>query len=244
MGKRVAWNKGKKRPPFSAEWRRRMGEGHRGLKPFLGRRHSEATKKRLSVASKKMWQEKREYLLAANKKVTDLKRVIISCFICKKEFSVPRSKKQKYCSYACLGASKRKDGPKCQICNGPVSKWRNKYCRPCTRLGIWRGENNHNWKGGPNSENRTARNSENYGVWRTEVFERDNYTCVFCGTRGGRINVDHILSFSEYPLLRYDINNGRTLCYPCHKKRHRSSNRKRAIAAYKTYENKTNEQSG
>lgn len=227
MTKRIPWNKGKKRPPFSAEWRRRMGEGHRGLQPMLGKKHSEDTKRRQSEATKKMWQERRAELLASHRKITDAKRVTISCFICKKTFTVPRSRPQKYCSYACLGASKRKEGPKCTICDRPVSKKHNKYCRPCTRLGVWRGENNHRWKGGPNSENKRARNSESYPVWRKMVFERDNYTCVFCGVRGGKLQADHILKFSEYPLMRFDIGNGRTLCVPCHRKRHRTSKRKR-----------------
>jgi hypothetical protein len=75
------------------------------------------------------------------------------------------------------------------------------------------GSKNGNWKGGISL---TSRYNYKYIVWRKSVFERDNYTCQICGIRGVYIQADHINSYSEYPDLRYDINNGRTLCVPCH----------------------------
>ena len=35
---------------------------------------------------------------------------------------------------------------------------------------------------------------------------------------GGKLNADHIKPFSLFPELRFDLNNGRTLCVECHKK--------------------------
>lgn len=82
-----------------------------------------------------------------------------------------------------------------------------------------RGENNGNWKGGVLQGNRKVRRSSEYRNWRKSVFERDDYTCQECGVRGGVVlNADHIKPFALYPELRFDMDNGRTLCTPCHKK--------------------------
>lgn len=53
--------------------------------------------------------------------------------------------------------------------------------------------------------------------WRLAVFTRDNFTCRNCGARG-RIEADHIKPYSAHPELRHDLENGRTLCVPCHRR--------------------------
>lgn len=80
------------------------------------------------------------------------------------------------------------------------------------------GSNSSAWKGGITPVHRKIRNSIEYAEWRKKIFERDDYTCVLCLSRGGIIHADHIKEFSEYPDLRFDINNGRTLCKECHLK--------------------------
>jgi len=79
------------------------------------------------------------------------------------------------------------------------------------------GSNHHNWKGGITSENHKIRTSSVYKAWRKSVFERDDYTCQICNSRGNRLNADHIKPFALYPESRLDVNNGRTLCVDCHK---------------------------
>lgn len=61
------------------------------------------------------------------------------------------------------------------------------------------------------------RKSVEYKIWREQVFTRDNWTCQFCKKRGGSLDADHIKPFAYFPELRFDLNNGRTLCHPCHK---------------------------
>lgn len=84
-----------------------------------------------------------------------------------------------------------------------------------------RGELNPRWKGGICyiNENDKIRKSVEYRLWRKAVFERDNYTCIWCGdNKGGNLEADHIKPFAQYPELRFAIDNGRTLCKDCHRK--------------------------
>lgn len=80
-----------------------------------------------------------------------------------------------------------------------------------------RGKKSHLWKGGRTKESSIIRESIEYKLWREAVFKRDNYTCIWCKIRGGKLNADHIKPFAYYPELRFAIDNGRTLCVPCHK---------------------------
>lgn len=79
-----------------------------------------------------------------------------------------------------------------------------------------RGEKSNLWKGGVDKPNKRIRGSIEYSIWRRAVFERDNWICVWCGQVGGKLEADHIKPFAYYPELRFAIDNGRTLCKPCH----------------------------
>ncbi len=90
---------------------------------------------------------------------------------------------------------------------------------PTLHNGKARGSKNWNWKGGKTKTQEYIRFSPEYKAWRKMVFERDNYTCVLCSNgSGGNLEADHIEPQSQYPELRFDINNGRTLCKECHRK--------------------------
>lgn len=81
-----------------------------------------------------------------------------------------------------------------------------------------KGEKAGNWQGGITTENHLIRTSVEYRLWREAVFARDNFTCQKCGDRGCEFHADHIKPFALFPELRTSIDNGRTLCVPCHKK--------------------------
>lgn len=86
-----------------------------------------------------------------------------------------------------------------------------------------RGALARNWQGGKTKQNIIIRYSTEAKNWRKSVFERDKYVCQFCGVHSGLgksivLHADHIKPFAYFPELRFDINNGRTLCRECHKK--------------------------
>ena len=56
-------------------------------------------------------------------------------------------------------------------------------------------------------------------AWRNQVLIRDNFTCKQCGVRFD-LQAHHIYSYKHEPDLRYDVNNGITLCSLCHKTFH------------------------
>lgn len=83
----------------------------------------------------------------------------------------------------------------------------------------WTAENNPRWKGGITPINQQIRTSREYSLWRQAVLKRDRYTCVIGGpSHGKKFHVDHIKRFADYPELRLEVSNGRTLCIDCHKK--------------------------
>jgi hypothetical protein len=75
------------------------------------------------------------------------------------------------------------------------------------------------------------RKSFKYRQWRSDVFTKDDFSCQECSVRGGVLNADHIEPFAfilrKYNIANiegalnceelWNINNGRTLCVPCHK---------------------------
>lgn len=86
---------------------------------------------------------------------------------------------------------------------------------PRTRKYHW------NYKGGVTPENKIIRNSTEYKFWRFNVFERDNYTCQECGKYGGELNAHHKKHFATHKELRFDLDNGITLCKKCHIDEHK-----------------------
>lgn len=83
-----------------------------------------------------------------------------------------------------------------------------------------KGADSPRWKGGV-AYHRQERAAYDYLYWRKSVFERDKYTCKCCGAKNGNghtveLNAHHIRNWKDNPSVRYDVDNGITLCSPCH----------------------------
>ena len=79
-----------------------------------------------------------------------------------------------------------------------------------------RTQKKENWRFIMNNE-RCPSTSENalYVAWRKSVKKRDGEKCILCDSTN-RIQVHHIEKWADKPHIRFDINNGVSLCYNCH----------------------------
>lgn len=92
------------------------------------------------------------------------------------------------------------------------------------------GSKGPGWKGGITSLYYQIRNLQEYNEWRVSVYERDDFTCRFCGEARGALQAHHIKPRSrimaEYNITTveealqckalWEIDNGITLCERCH----------------------------
>lgn len=131
---------------------------------------------------------------------------------------------------------------KCYVC-GERRAYRGRSkarCMPC-RNNSFKGAGNPNYKG--ISDIDLVLRGYLKDTWRLEIFARDSFACQVCGdSRGGNLTAHHILKFSvilsrllvgvplDEPQERLDaiemlkaapemndLENGSTLCEPCHK---------------------------
>ena len=74
------------------------------------------------------------------------------------------------------------------------------------------------WKGGISGAESSERRTKQYKEWARSVYKKDSWKCQECGTHceEGNIIAHHIKAFSDYPELRFELENGTTLCRPCH----------------------------
>lgn len=147
----------------------------------------------------------------------------VVCKYCGKRFESSPSSNRIYCSKKCLIDSCH-ILIKCLVCKKvfEVIKCKKtsgrKFCSRKCFFVYYCGYNHSQWKGGVTPINEKIRKSLEYKQWRNAVYKRDNYTCKICGAKNTYLNADHIKQFAIYPELRFDVNNGRTLCVTCHRK--------------------------
>lgn len=151
-----------------------------------------------------------------------LTQVDLACLVCGEDYQAHpyRAESSKYCSKACW--SRRAPTVACLACGHEftaISNTRKKYCsRACAKKHMV-GELASAWKDGASLRNERARHSNELRVWRLAVYKRDGYRCQDCGSKG-HLHAHHIKFWSTHPELRFDVDNGRTLCIECHGRVH------------------------
>lgn len=169
-----------------------------------GKPVSEERKAKVSLASQAMWGKPgmKEKILAGHKRRRDeiraskAKVVECACGCGKRFFNLDKQHRVK--RYFSPAHIKRGKAP-----------W-NKGL-----VGFKAGEIHYNWKGGITPQTKLERQRFRKTMVN-KVFKRDDYTCQICEVRGTELHVDHIKKWSEYPELRFEMSNLRTLCVPCH----------------------------
>lgn len=203
------WNKGKK---MSGESREKMSIAKKGRpawnKGKKGKPHSEEWKKKMSLIHKgrKCSEETKKKISIKNKgkkRSKEMRKRISTAHI----GQVPWSKGKKF-----------SDEYKKKLSDSHIGQISWNKGKPLFKM---RGEKHPNWKGGITPENTRIRRHIEYDLWRSAVLLRDNYICQKYGTRGGKLHAHHIQNFSQYPELRFAIDNGITLSDKAHKEFHK-----------------------
>lgn len=125
-----------------------------------------------------------------------IEREAIDCLWCGNEFYVTpyfanSDRRRVYCSDACASEAKREK---------------------------WTGSNHPAWNDQLTDEQRNSnRDYLEYSLWRTAVYERDDYQCQACGSRkSNTLCAHHLYDYSTYVAYQTELWNGVTLCNDCH----------------------------
>lgn len=167
----------------------------------------------------------------------------VSCGTCESKFLVDKSKvtENNYCCKACFSesVSVRMSGEnhhrynttfvECDYCKALVPKSKVQltltklhFCnRDCFGKGIGKyrsGTLHHSYDHSKTDTERVRdRLYPGYKEWRSDVYKRDNYSCVVCGNnKSGNLIAHHLYSHHAHKELRLSVNNGVTVCRECH----------------------------
>ena len=142
------------------------------------------------------------------------------CEVCGEEFkTIPARLNAKYCSQQCHGEAKVTGKEKeCEICGKVYWAFKSaearsgaRYCsQECAVISIRSKDFDPQGRSSVESMN-----------WVKQVKKRDK-CCQKCGEKK-RLHAHHILSWKDYPELRFKINNGIALCESCHIETHRKA---------------------
>lgn len=175
---------------------------------------------RMGAKGKKISEESRARMSVAQKKSSLAGRAYAKYWFGKKHSEETRkkislAKKAKPTKYW-LGRKRSQD---------TISKIREKKLLNPTKYWLGKkrpdmsGERNPNWVNGSSKSPRPESRTSQYKRWRSSVLNRDGWQCLMpgCEHKDERLEVNHIKTYAKNPELSVDINNGITLCNPCHR---------------------------
>lgn len=156
-----------------------------------------------------------------------------NCEQCEKEFSKPKGyspkewKMRRFCSKPCFyvwskGKPSRSPGTtfvKGQHPNRTTEFKKGRVPWNKGMKGFLVGDKNPAWKGGLAFRKPAEKKHicSKYMGWMKAVKNRDEWKCRIANVDcNGRLEAHHILNWRDYPELRYEINNGITLCQAHH----------------------------
>jgi 5-methylcytosine-specific restriction endonuclease McrA len=152
------------------------------------------------------------------------------------------NRKKVYCSPECRKYNSKKEfkiKKLCSVCENEFFTYKTRPKRYCSVICSKKaqsvrqlGEKSHLWKGGKTDHKRHIREHNLYKEWRMRVFRRDDFTCQDCkisssDKRQPKLTAHHRIPFSVNPKTVFKVSNGITLCWDCHKKRHKENGYKK-----------------
>jgi len=169
-------------------------------------------------------------------------RITLICQSCGKSFERQSwNSDAKFCSYKCKVSNQSSEIVEVPCTNcGTLFKRKdhllkknisgNVFCsKECSNL-YNSGINHYEWKEHLHDKNEKLALKQ----WALKIKERDGYTCQLCGeTDRLTLEAHHMKSRQKFPELKFDFNNGITLCLKCHALQHLNDPKSLRLITYK-----------
>jgi 5-methylcytosine-specific restriction endonuclease McrA len=122
--------------------------------------------------------------------------------------------RKNYCSRQCVGKVVGRNADMTKL-------WEKNNTPEVNAKKVHWGENHPKWIA--DRSKLKSRTRPEMNIWRNLVFKRDNFTCKNCNKIGKKLHAHHKAPYSIFPMLRWELNNGVTLCENCHKALHNAA---------------------
>lgn len=121
---------------------------------------------------------------------------------------------------------------KCEACGSVVIDKPYRRRRTCSKecRGALRGKTHWNYRDGGVAHHQRERMWAECKEWRLAVLRRDRRKCLACSSTK-RLVAHHLDGWAKHPELRFDVDNGATMCHDCHWQFHRDTSHRHATKA-------------